>query len=278
MAIIDYHLVQNGLYAKLSPSSRILIPVLSTLCDNYTGEIPAKQARASYLALKAGLTPKSVRAALKELAQDSYKIVALKTTIGHPPSIQYRPVIRLAKQNNAGSVTNTDLLGNHYRASTESTTPENPQELAETQSSEEMAQSLLFFKQPVKLTTTGLPVPKMLIKSMIQRYGSEVVVKVISGMEKKIAAGENIDNPGAYFRKCCLNGWEPSSKAIQEKEKRTEREAREKERQERQRQLHDEHSQRVAQEQADPDTMARIKAVQNSFWENTATATQEAAD
>ncbi len=278
MAIIDYHLVQNGLYAKLSPSSRILIPVLSTLCDNYTGEIPAQQARASYLALKAGLTPKSVRAALKELAQDTYKIVALKTTPGHPPSIQYRPVVRLAKQESPGSVTITDQLGNGYRASSDITTPEIPQEPAETQPSEEMAQSLLFFKQPDKLTTTGLPVSKMLIKSMISRHGSEVVVKVISGMEKKIAAGEKIDNPGAYFRKCCLNGWEPSSKAIQEKEKLAERKAREKEQQEKQDQDRQAMAAQIEEERNDPEKMAKVAAIQAKFWENfDSTATQEAA-
>ena len=42
MAIIDYHLVHNGQYANLSPSARILIPVLSTLCDNITGAMKHK--------------------------------------------------------------------------------------------------------------------------------------------------------------------------------------------------------------------------------------------
>ncbi len=288
MAIIDYHLVQNGLYAKLSPSSRILIPVLSTLCDNYTGEIPAKQAKASYLALKAGLTSKSVRAALKELAKDQYKIVALEMGSGRISSIQYRPVVRLAKQNSTKQVTSTALpskpvtiteqTGNHYRFNSDLFLSETPPESAETQPSPNLASDLLFLNNRFKLTTTDLPVPKMLIKAMISRHGSEVVVKVISGMEKKFAAGEEIDNPGAYFRKCCLNGWEPSSKAIQEKEKLAERKAREKERQEKQDQDRQAMAAQIEEERNDPERMARVAAIQAEFWKNfDSTATQEAA-
>ncbi len=103
---------------------------------------------------------------------------------------------------------------------------------------------------------------------MIARHGKVVVSKVISGMEKKIAAGESIENPDAYFRSCCQNGWEPTSKNLQEKAKQAEREAREKERQERERQSRAELEERIRQEQADPEVMKRIAEAQAKFWDN----------
>lgn len=271
MAIIDYSLIRSGKYSSLSPSAKALIPVLSTLCDNFTGAIPEKDSKARVLASYAGISIRSVQDALLELSGDTYKIVSMDTHSGRPPSIQYLPVIQISKLwSQAQEVGNgcrpeDPKLGNGCRGDTPLSPPENPPQPPSSQAIPTTAISLLPLNNK-DLTTTKLPVPKILIKEMISAHGPGVVVKVISGMEKKAAAGEIIEYPGAYFRRCCANGWEPTSKAIQDKEKAGARRAAAAAAEADHRLLQEEHALKVRQEQADPAAQARISHVQEEFW------------
>ena len=261
MAVIDYNDVTSLRYAQLSLSAKALIPVLATLADKHSGLLPERLSKIKALAAFAGISPKSTRTALQVLHDTSR--ISLATSKGHPARIIYLPIAQFSSK--AGSVTITypdrqplpthDLLN---------ITPDPPTDSAKSERQDPCSNSL--FKQ--FKTTTGLPVSKMLIKSMISRHGSSVVVKVISGMEKKSAAGEKITSPDAYFRRCCMEGWEPTSKNIQEQESRAQREARENERRAQENEAYEAHRLRIEQQQNDPEAQKRIQAAQDEFWAN----------
>lgn len=100
---------------------------------------------------------------------------------------------------------------------------------------------------------------------MILDYGATVVVSVLSGMKKMEGS---IDNPAAYFRKCCLENWVPTNKKIRDEEAARVRIKRRDELQEERDRETDAHHRRIEAENDDPDIQDRIKRVQQQFWAN----------
>ena len=132
MAIIDYNSILSLRYAALSPSAKILIPVLSTLADNGSGALSPAHSKAATLAKYAGIRPKAVRTGLRDLADAN--IVSIQTCNGKPPSIQYRPIIRISKKKRTDlgdydrgtSVITTEHLGDYDRGQAEKETLQTP--------------------------------------------------------------------------------------------------------------------------------------------------------
>ena len=89
-------LVQNGLYAKLSPSAKVLIQVLDALANKETGLIPAHHSKLDTLAAFAGISRNATRTAL-QLLHDT-NLISLSTTQGHPARIVYLPIVQLSTQ------------------------------------------------------------------------------------------------------------------------------------------------------------------------------------
>ncbi len=160
---------------------------------------------------------------------------------------------------------------------------ETPQTPAITDENQERHESCSLFLTTEERTTTEQiaadAVADKLVQQMVTKHSSEDVVVVLSAMGSMMKSDPDcFDNPSAYFRRCCENGWIPTNKSIQETEKRNERKARVREEQERSRQEHDEMKRRIAQEQNDPEVMARIKAVQAEFLNGMSTPSQSIKD
>lgn len=179
--------------------------------------------------------------------------------------------------------------GESFKATGESLTDQSvnainpPQIPAITDENQERHESCSLFLTTEEITTTEQiavdAVDDKLIQQMVTKHSSEDVVVVLSAMGSMIQLNSNcFDNPSAYFRRCCENGWIPTNKSLQETEKRKERKARVREEQERSRQEHDEMKRKIAQEQNDPEVMARIKAVQEAFLGGMSTPSQSIED
>ena len=260
MAIIDYTDVISLRYAQLSLPAKALIPVLATLADKKTGLLPERQSKLDVLAAFAGISRNATREALQVL--HNTKRISLSLVHGHPARIIYLPIAQFSSR--AGDpppapleIHDVDLQDQLNFA------PDQPPDSPDQERQDPCSNSL--FKQ---FKTTTETIPKIVIKEMISEHGVSVVVDVISGMKKKAEAGEEIENPGAYFRRCCTQGWVPTSKAIQEKEKRQQSQAREKELQTLKEEAQEILSKRIEHEQNDPEAQKRIKAAQANFWSN----------
>ncbi len=76
-----------------------------------------------------------------------------------------------------------------------------------------------------ELTTTAQAaaevVPDALVEQMVTRHGKEDVVVTLSAMRNMMQINPDcFSNPPAYFRRCCENGWIPTNKDIQDREKK----------------------------------------------------------
>jgi hypothetical protein len=212
MAIIDYTDILSGTYANLSLPAKALIPVLATLADKITGLLPKRHSKLEQLAKFAGISPRATQTALT-LLHETDRIILTKIQ-GHPASIIYQPIAQFSsKAGNAPPATpathdvplqpNQPSINFHLVP-----TPHAP-----GQERQDPCSSL---NSSLK-TTTAYDIPKMVLKDMINKHGINVVVEILNGMKRKKEVGEKIENPGAYFRQCCKNGWVPDSKALQEK-------------------------------------------------------------
>lgn len=253
MAVIDYRYVRDGHYAKLYKPARILIPVLATLANRETGAIPPETSTARELGRLAGLSERTVREAL--LALKTAKIIALKSGSGRIPSIQYRPPLQIPKKVNP-----TALSGQKDRFQPELQTAPPPAPHTSPQERQEPCSSNYSFKEE---TTTPLPVPKSLIKLMIKEHGPDVVVRIIKGMEEI----GGIENPGAYFRRCCEKGWIPTSKKARARMETTASDLRTKAAQEKRLKENDENFVLVMKQHDDPAIQAKIAKCQQDFWD-----------
>ena len=261
MAIIDYSDVTSLRYAQLTPSAKALIPVLATLSDKKTGLLAAYHSKLTTLASFAGISYNATRAALQVL-HDTNRI-SLDIVHGHPPRIVYLPIAQFSTRAGSPTIGGLDLqpLENQGLLNF---APE-PRPDRQNQERHDSCSNSLFKQYK---TTTAASIPKKVIKDMLTQHGERVVVEVISGMEKKAEAGEEIENPGAYFRRCCGQGWVPTSTNIQEREKRAQGEAREKERKRQEQEVQESLSRRIEQEQNDPEAQKRIRAEQAKLWSN----------
>lgn len=287
MAIIDYHSIKSGIFAKLTKSSKILIPVLSCLCDDWDGSLSPEHSKHHILALYAGLSISSIQRALKELQEKG--IIAIETQSGRPASIQYLPQLKLSAKNqkdssptapaNIGSYHWWNELHNDQKPRSQLPTSQLNLGHSDRPLLEKIPPQTPPDKEPVSVGTLPAPndspkslnnkqtalVPRSLIKTWWPLKGPKFVMSVLREMEKK--NGE-IKDPAAYFVTCCKNNWVPSSKKAERelaaeaaREERTLYEEAERQRWEREKQS-------VITEQADPDAQERIKAIQKDFWEN----------
>jgi hypothetical protein len=261
MAIIDYHSIKSLIFANLTKSSRILIPVLSCLCNDFDGSLSKEHSKHDALAMYAGLATSSVKIALKELHEKG--IISIHTTIGHPAAIIYIPAatLPLTSKNLLASRSSATQLADNQLPLYPETPPQTPKdkepETVGTQVAERTSSNERLKKQ------TAL-VPRSLIKTWWRIKGPKFVMSVLSEMEKK--NGE-IKDPAAYFATCCKKGWVPTSKKA---EREAAAEAAREDRtlyEEAQRQRWERHCQSVITEEADPETQARIRTIQETFLE-----------
>lgn len=266
MAIIDYADVRSLRYAKLTPSAKALIPVLATLADNVTGQLSKNDSKINTLKTYAGLSRTATRAALRKLKKS--KIISLEHSQGQTAEITYLPIAHFTANSPDPNLTNEWSRHSHSLVKLENEkNAVDPRH--DTPESERQLPCSLNTVLNTK-TTTGPALSKMLIKEMIAKHGSSVVVSIISGMEKMQKDDpQAIQNPGAYFRTCCEENWIPTSKAIQEK--KLLQESREKARaaQDTADLEHEKRRQTIEAERNDPETMKRIEAYQLSFTEMT---------
>ena len=260
MAIIDYHSIKSLTFAKLTRSSRILIPVLSCLCDDLDGSLSKEHSKHHVLALYSGLATSSVKIALQELSRSN--IISIQTTTGHPAAIIYIPAatLNLTSRNSLASRSSATQLADSQLP----LYPETPPQTPEDKEPDSVGTPFALNDSPKSLKNkqTAL-VPRSLIRTWWPIKGPKFVMSVLTEMEKK--NGE-IKDPAAYFASCCKNGWIPTSKKAEKeaaaeaaREKRTLYEQAEQQRWERIRQS-------VITEEADPDAQERIKAIQDNFW------------
>lgn len=257
MAIIDYSDVLNLGYAKLSLPAKALIPVLATLADKTTGLLPQRFSKLNVLATFAGISRSATQAAL--LLLDKTKRISYSRAQGHPARILYQPISNFSSR--AGEVRPTSLERYVIPPQPELTlSPDQPPSPPEQERQEPCLNSSL---KQFKTTTDSIP--RGVLRDMILDYGATVVVSVLSGMKKMEGS---IDNPAAYFRKCCLENWVPTNKKIRDEEAARVRIKRRDELQEERDRETDAHHRRIEAENDDPDIQDRIKRVQQQFWAN----------
>ena len=103
--------------------------------------------------------------------------------------------------------------------------PDPPQTPVIPDENEEWQDSCFLFLTTEELTTTAQAaaeaVPDALIQQMVTKYGSEDVVVTLSAMGNMMEVNPDcFSNPPAYFRRCCENGWIPTNKDVQDREKK----------------------------------------------------------
>lgn len=255
MAIIDYSDILNLGYAKLSLPAKALIPVLATLADKNTGLLPQRFSKLDVLATFTGISRSAIQQAL--LLLDKTKRISYSPLHGHPARILYQPISNFSSH--AGEVRPTSLERYDVPLQTELTlSPEQPPKPPEQERQDPCSNTSL---KQFKTTTDSIP--KRVLRDMILNYGATVVVSVLSGMKKMEGT---IDNPAAYFRKCCLENWVPTNKKIRLEEAARVRLQIQNEAQEHQNRERDAHHRRIEAENDDPDVQDKIKRVQQQFW------------
>ena len=262
MAIIPYHSIRSLIFAKLTRSSRILIPVLSCLCDDWDGSLSPEHSKHHVLAMYAGLGVASIKRALKELSEKG--IITTQTQQGKPASIYYTPQVELSAKTSKHSSQRATFSLNI--AQSELPFPAKIPPQTPTPVSEKQPGTILPLNdspKSLKNKQTAL-VPRSLIRTWWPIKGPKFVMSVLREMEKK--NGE-VKDPAAYFATCCKNGWVPTSKqrerelaAEAAREERTLYEQAGAERWEREKQS-------IMAEHDDPELQARIRTIQNDFLE-----------
>lgn len=260
MAIIDYDDITSMRFATLNLPAKALIPVLATISDKETGLVPSRLSKLGYIAGLTGISIRATQDALQEL-HDTNRI-SLTRVHGHPATIIYQPTAQFSSRaGEAGPASLERHVMPHQDLLNFATDTLTDSEKARTATS-----LLLNSSENSKTTTDALPVEKSLIKAMIDKHGSSVVVEIISAMEEiQKEDPANIKSPGAYFRACCEKNWVPTMKTIQEK--KLVRESREKARAAQDAADADQAKRRqmIKAQRNDPEVMKRIKASQLSF-------------
>lgn len=282
MAIIDYHSIKSLTYAKLKPCSRILIPVLSCLCDDWDGSLSPEHSKHHILAMYSGLSISSIQAALQELREKD--IISTLTQRGKPASIQYIPATILSaksEKHRQRLPISYQKVGNGYRPNPPKIPPQTPAPTGEKENGKNLAlndspkikeqqptdvaflNNQFLNKQDPKIVLLAELIGHALVKQKMAQKGSAFVVdllKAISGRK-----GE-IDDPAAYFVSCCTKDiipWTRKQKAKSlAKEKRQQRELYE----EANAQRWERHTHSVITDQDNPEVQARIKVHQQNLW------------
>lgn len=262
MAIIDYADVRSLRYAKLTPSAKALIPVLATLADNVTGRLSRKDSKIHTLKTYTGISRNSIRSGLRKLAKS--KIISLERSQGQTAEITYLPITHYSATNPDPNLTNGWLRHNQPLVKLENKKNAVDPRHDSPKSERQLPCSLNTVLNTK--TTTEATLPKSLIKEMIAKHGSSVVVPIYSELERmRKDDPQAIQNPGAYFRACCEKNWIPTSKTIQEKKLLMESREKARAAQDETDLEREERRQMIEAERNDPEAMKRIKAVQLSF-------------
>lgn len=261
MAIIDYHSIKSLIFAKLTKPSRILIPVLSCLCDDWDGSLSPEHSKHHILAMYSGLGIASIKRALKELQEKD--IIFTQTQQGKPASIYYIPQFQLSAKNSKHSSQRATFPLNIAHSELpflEKTPPQTP-----INTEPDKAGTILPLNDSPKSLKNNKQtaiVPRSLIKTWWPIKGPKFVMSVLREMEKK--NGE-IKDPAAYFATCCKKGWIPTSRkrdaelaAEAAREERTLYEEANAQRWEREKQS-------IMAEHDDPEVRARIQIIQDNF-------------
>jgi len=263
MAVIDYHGVRSGAYAKLTLSAKALIPVLATLADNVTGTLTSKESKINNLKELTGISRNAVRSALKNLAKS--KQISVEGSQGHPAQITYLPILNFTQNQEAGYPLSGQLANLSEDSQLFKKNAIDPRH--DLPKPERQIPCSLNTVLNTK-TTTGPVLQKSLIKDMIAKHGSDVVVPIVFGMNDILEADpQAIKNPGGYFRACCEQNWVPTSKTIQEKKLIMESRERARAAQDAADAKEEKRRQQIRKEQNDPEAQKRIQAVQLSFME-----------
>jgi len=262
MAIIDYHSVKSLIFASLKPCSRILIPVLSCLCDDWDGSLSPEHSKHEVLALYSGLATSSVKVALHELHDKG--IISIDAKRGRPASIQYIPQLKLSAKGSRSSAILHQKVADNRLPLFSKESPQNPVIPGQNQNGKILAlnDSPKRFKKQTQTIVPADLVGHSLVKHWIAIKGGHFVTSVLVEMGKK--NGE-IQDHSAYFVSCCRNGWIPTTikaaRERKEKEKRKKRQEREREEK-----IHwQETCQTVQAEQNDPAVQSRISKVCDDF-------------
>lgn len=268
MAIIDYHSIKSLIFAKLSRSSRILIPVLSCLCDDWDGSLSREHSKHHILAMYSGLSIASIKRALKELKEKG--IISIETQSGKPASIQYIPQLNLSAKTQKGSSqrpTSEQEVAHDELPLLEKIPPQTPPDKEPEADGMSFApnDSSLFNKQQPKILAITDLVGHTLVKQKIGEKGSAFVVGVLKAMSGR--NGE-IQDPPAYFVSCCSKDVIPWTRAQKAEARATQKRQRRELYQEAADQRWERERQSVITEQNDPEVQARVQAIQATFLES----------
>jgi hypothetical protein len=166
------------------------------------------------------------------------------------------------------NIQESEATGESFKATGESLTdesvnpPDPPQSPAVTDTNPDWQDPCSLFLTTEELTTTAHTaaeeIPEDLLELMISKHGSEKVVVTLGAMGNMLEASPDcFDNPSAYFRQCCDNGWVPTNKAVQDREKKRELDQAARRRQE---ELNQEF-QRMREDSTDCDPLVAQKAI-----------------
>lgn len=279
MAIIDYNSIHSGAYAKLSLSAKALIPVLSTLCDDWSGALSPEDSKHARLAALSGLSVKSVKRALPALAATD--IISIVTQSGKPASIQYLPQVRFSKQGGVNStprsqspttqVTESYQVGHYDLPPIDDNQPQTPTVTAQNKNGKNVAlnnrsNNGLKQQQPASASQNGTSaaskVRESLIKHMRKEHGYRLVNDILDAM--KFLNGE-VENPNAFFNYFCSRGIVPTYKSIQERKKAIEAAQRRQDAQAEAQRSFNAKVEEFKRERADREAQARVKKHQEEI-------------
>lgn len=239
MAFIDYHHIWSGNFAKLKPSSKILLHVISGICNGITGEFFHSVETLAHLA---GISQRSVQYALHELQSQDPPIISREPRPGHSDEKVHLPTLRFTQNAFSGQERGaTDAPG----AATDA--PEGCNHFTPLNNNPN--------NKDLK-TTAAHRIAPALIAAMTEQYGASIVQKVVVAMRSM--DGE-VENANAYFRRCCQRGWIPTSSKAKKKAQDEERKKAAQDRREERRQEQERREEQFRRESQDPEVQARIK-------------------
>jgi hypothetical protein len=243
MAFIDYTFIWSGKFAQLKPSSRILLHVITAVCNDKTGEFYHGVETLAHLS---GLSERATRYALRELESHDPPIISAQLRPGKPDLKVHLPTVRHCHQR--GATDAPPVL----RGATDAPRGANN----DTRGGQQMPPKNNKEQQELKTTTAADRISPDLIKSMTDIYGADIVSRVVVAMQSM--DGE-VRNANAYFRVCCEKNWTPTSKKARQKEEQKARKEAARERQEQEDREWQETRDQVLREAEDPEAQERIQ-------------------
>jgi hypothetical protein len=240
MAFVDHHFIWSGKYAKLKPSSRILLHVITGVCNHQTGEFYHSVETLAHLS---GISERATRYALRELESQKPPIISSEPRAKQADRKVHLPTARFTDQAKGA---NDSTMGANIDTRRGQQMPPNNRK-----------------QQQTKTTTAADRISPSLIAELSEIYGAKAVLGVVVSMRSM--DGE-VKNANAYFRTCVTKGWIPTSAKARKKQKELERKrAAERRREEREKERRDLEA-RIAREAADPQAQKRIQTEMDKIF------------